>query len=90
MSYEKNQRVIVEITPRMRRIMAAKGVNWSTSSIRNNYVGRWVEVQGWMLFDIEHLNMAENTNPGNTKNWRATAWEIHPVTSITSVATHPR
>ncbi len=90
MSYEKNQRVIVEITPRMRRIMAAKGVNWSTSSIRNNFVGRWVEVQGWMLFDIEHLNMAEHTNPGNTKNWRATAWEIHPVTSITIAATHPR
>jgi hypothetical protein len=88
MSYEKNQRVIVEITPRMRRIMAAKGVNWSTSSIRSNYLGRWVEVQGWMLLDIEHLNMAEHTNPGNTKNWRATAWEIHPITSIAIAATH--
>ena len=88
MSNEKNQRVIVEITPRMRRIMATKGINWSTSFIRSKYLGRWVEIQGWMLLDVEHLNMAENTNPGNSKNWRATAWEIHPVTSITIVDHH--
>ncbi len=43
--------------------------------------GRWVKVRSWMLFDVEHLNEAENTAPGRG-NWRATAWEIHPVASV--------
>lgn len=82
MSAEKNQCLIIEITPGIRKIMAAKGEDWSTSAIRSKYLGRWVEVEGWLLYDFEHANMAENTRSGNTKNWRGTAWEIHPVTSI--------
>jgi hypothetical protein len=35
-----------------------------------------------MLFDVEHQNASENTAPGRERNWRATAWEIHPITSI--------
>jgi hypothetical protein len=35
-----------------------------------------------MLFDFEHVDQAENTNPGGAKNVRATCWEIHPVTAI--------
>lgn len=35
-----------------------------------------------MQFDINHDEDSENTNPQATKNWWATAWEIHPVTSI--------
>ena len=34
------------------------------------------------MFDTVHGDEAENTNPGGANNWRATAWEIHPVTSI--------
>ena len=45
-------------------------------------LGRWIEVRGWMLFDVEHQNQSENTAPGRERDWRATAWEIHPVTSI--------
>lgn len=82
MSNEKNECVIVEITPRLRKIMSAKGIDWSTSMIRSKYLGRWIEVEGWMLFDFEHSNMAENTHPNNLKNWRGTSWEIHPVTNI--------
>ena len=40
------------------------------------------------MFDTMHLNQAENTNPGGDKNWRATCWEIHPVTAI-KVSTPP-
>jgi hypothetical protein len=36
-----------------------------------------------MLFDTEHVGESENTAPGSPGNWRATAWEIHPVTGIT-------
>ena len=85
----KNKRVVAEITPRIREIMNLKGVNWSTRSLRDNYLGRFVEIEGWLLFDFEHKNAAENTNPGRPKNWRATAWEIHPITSIKLLDKNP-
>jgi len=81
-SYEKNNCVVIEVTPRLRKIMAEKGIDWSTLMLRSKYLGRWVEVEGWLFFDSEHSNKAENTNPGNLSNWRGTAWEIHPVTNI--------
>ena len=80
------QRVIVEVTPRWRAMMAANGVDWSTAALRRAYLGRWVRVTGWLLFDAEHANAAENTAPGRPRNWRATAWEIHPITAIEVVA----
>jgi hypothetical protein len=40
------------------------------------------DTSGWMTFDSQHANAAENTKPGGANNWRATAWEIHPVTDI--------
>ena len=82
-------RVVVEVTPRWRAIMASRGVDWSTGALRKNYLGRWVRVTGWLLFDREHANAAENTAPGRPRNRRATAWEIHPVTSI-ELAAPPR
>ena len=60
----------------------AKGEDWSTKKLRDKLLGRWVSFEGWLLFDEEHWNQAENTNPGRERNWRATAWEIHPVTSL--------
>ncbi len=84
----ENQRIIVEITPRIRALMKDKGIDWTTKSLRQKYLGRWIKVQGWLLFDEEHQRQAENTNPGNPKDWRATAWEIHPVTGIEAVSRH--
>ncbi len=83
------QRVIVEVTPRWRALMAAKGVDWSTPTLRKAYLGRWVRVTGWLLFDAEHANAAENTAPGRASDWRATAWEVHPITAI-EVVSRPR
>jgi hypothetical protein len=82
MAGSPSQRVIVEVTPRWRAMMAAQGVDWSTRALRDRLLGRWVKVRGWMLFDMEHQNESENTAPGRERNWRATAWEIHPITSI--------
>jgi hypothetical protein len=83
----ETQRVIVEVTPRLRILMNKKGVDWSTQTLQSDpqkkIKGKWVEVTGWMLFDTAHIKQAENTNPGNVTNWRATCWEIHPVTGIT-------
>lgn len=76
------QRIIVEVTPRLRQQMAKRGIDWTTATLHRQLKRKWVEVGGWMLFDSMHVDAAENTNPGNPKNWRATCWEIHPVTNI--------
>jgi len=82
MSGSASLRMIVEVTPRWRFLMSDSGTDWSTRALRDRFLGRWVKVRGWMLFDAEHQRDAENTAPGRAGNWRATAWEIHPVTSI--------
>ena len=74
--------VIVEITPRIRQLIQNQGKDWSTRTIRDKMLGRWVKVKGWLMFDEEHANQANNTNPGGERNWRGTCWEIHPITSI--------
>jgi hypothetical protein len=76
------QHMIVEVTPRGRAIVASKGKNWSTPNLHAILPGHGVTVTGWMMLDKEHCNAAENTNPGGPKNWRATCWEIHPVTEL--------
>jgi hypothetical protein len=74
--------VIVEVTPRWRALMAARGVDWSTATLRRQLLGRWVRVTGWLMFDAEHANAAANTAPGHPHDWRATAWEVHPITDL--------
>jgi hypothetical protein len=80
------QSVVVEVTPRLQAIMSASGIDWSTKTLRKQILHKWVKVRGWMTFDSQHANAAENTNPGGAHNWKATAWEIHPVTDIQYVA----
>ena len=74
--------MIVEVTPRGRAIMAAKGKDWSTANLRRTLLGRKITVVGWMMLDREHCNASENTNPGGAHNWRATCWEIHPISAL--------
>lgn len=74
--------MIVEVTPRARAMMAAKGKDWSTSNLKRTLTGRKLMVVGWMMLDKEHCNASENTNPGGAHNWRATCWEIHPISAI--------
>lgn len=79
------RRVIVEVTPRWRAALRDQGVDWSTATLQQTVEGHWVKVRGWLMFDAEHKAQAENTHPGGDRNWRATAWEIHPITAITIV-----
>jgi hypothetical protein len=76
--------MIVEVTPRMRAVMATKGKDWSTDNLRKTLLGHKIMVVGWMMLDKEHCNASENTNPGGAHNWRATCWEIHPVSALGS------
>lgn len=82
MSATYSKPLIAEVTPRLRYIMSQKGIDWSTKALRTDIKGRWVKITGWLLFDDEHADEADNTAPGRERNWRKTAWEIHPVTSI--------
>ncbi len=80
---EKTQSVVAEVTPRTRLLRRKSGRNdWTTAALKSEIQGKWIEVTGWLMFDFEHIHEAENTNPGGEKNWRATCWEIHPVTNI--------
>jgi hypothetical protein len=62
--------------------MAQQGLDWSTRTLRNTLLGRWVRIGGWLMFDGEHKQNAKNTVSGGAHIWRATVWEVHPITSI--------
>ncbi len=74
--------MIVEVTPRVRGQQRAKGVDWSSVTLKKQLTHHWVRFSGWLLFDDQHVREAENTNPGNKCNWRATCTEIHPIFGI--------
>lgn len=74
--------VVLEVTPRVRERARARGLDWSAAALRRELTGRRCRFEGWLLFDREHAGESENTAPGARGNWRATAWELHPVTAI--------
>ena len=76
------RRVVVEITPRWREFMSTQGEDWSQATLRQLLERRWVRFTGWLFFDFHHRGEAQNTATTGTNIWRATAWEIHPVTSF--------
>lgn len=80
-----NEQVVVEVTPKLRDWAAQQGIDWSEETLHAQLVGHWCEFEGWLYFDVGHAEEAENTAPRNPENWRATAWEIHPVTKITVI-----
>lgn len=76
------ERVILEVTPRMRDWAKARGMDWSDAALARELKGRRCRFEGWLLFDLNHEDESENVRPGAAANWRATAWELHPLTAI--------
>lgn len=76
------EQVVVEVTPLMREWAKRRDLDWSEDTLRREMAGRWCRFEGWLLFDEEHADESENISPGEEGNWRATAWEIHPVTRL--------
>lgn len=74
----KTEHVVVEVTPNL-------SIGSSEETLQNQLVGHWCEFEGWLYFDSGHAEESENISPGKPSNWRATAWEIHPVTKITVI-----
>jgi hypothetical protein len=74
--------VVLEVTPRSADAARARGEDWSLDALKRELTHRRCRFEGWLTFDREHAAESENTAPGNPVNWRATAWELHPVTRI--------
>jgi hypothetical protein len=80
----------VEVTPRIR--VRRQAIDWTTDVLRTKLKDHWVEFEGWLFFDVDHLTGAVNTDSDDTKqpaNWRATVWELHPVTKVTVLSGSP-
>lgn len=78
----QNEQVVLEVTPNFREWAGQRGWDWSEAALRSQLLDYWVEFEGWLYFDVGHAQESENTAPHNPENWRATAWEIHPVTKF--------
>ena len=81
----QSEHVVVEVTPKIRDWAAGQGMDWSEETLQKQLLGHWCEFEGWLYFDAGHAEESENISPGKPDNWRATAWEIHPITKITVV-----
>jgi len=86
---DESKHVIVEVTPQWRALIKSYGVDWTTPTPHRHLVGRWIRVTGWLFFDEEHANAARNTGVEGSHIWRATAWEIHPITTIQILPAKP-
>ncbi len=89
------EQIVLEVTPRVEANQpAARGnreeeardvaqlKDWSLETLQRELTSKRVRFEGWLFFDMSHAAESENTAPGRTNNWRATAWELHPVTKI--------
>ena len=66
-------------------MMEAQGVDWSTSNLKSTFKNKFVHIQGWLFYDASHNKEDFANDPNDNigrKNWRATCWEVHPITSI--------
>jgi hypothetical protein len=75
----KSEHVVVEVTPNLRQD------NWTEENLQAQLVGHWCEFEGWLYFDAGHDEDSENVAPHKPTNWRATSWELHPVTKISVI-----
>jgi hypothetical protein len=77
-----SEQFVVETTPRMEDLAKRQGGDWSEDALKGKLLGRMVRFEGWLFFDTSHAGESENIAPRTAGNWRATAWEIHPVTKF--------
>jgi hypothetical protein len=66
----------------MREWARRQGWDWSAETLKSKMLDHWCAFEGWLLFDSTHAQESENIAPGRAGNWRATAWEIHPITNF--------
>lgn len=76
----KETAVVVEMTPQYRADLAPV---WTTDALKK-ILGKQVRVVGQLMADNEHNNTKDNCGlPAHGATcWRASIWELHPVTSF--------
>lgn len=77
-----SEQMVLEVTPYFERLIAPQGSDWSEGKLRETLLGRWCRFEGWIFFDEVHAKESTNTFEEGSEIWRATAWEIHPITRI--------
>jgi WD40 repeat protein len=98
---DESKYVVVEITPRWEEKFGLNDSDYQRmlQALSDHIMHKWVRFDGWMLYDYIHENASKSTRPNQPTcpedgrehsecNWRATPWEIHPVTSWL-VVSHP-
>ncbi len=76
------EQIVFEITPRIETAARREGRDWSEETLKRELLGHWCSFEGWLFFDSDHAAASTNTALSSTNIWRATAWEIHPVTNF--------
>jgi hypothetical protein len=100
---DQTKYVVVEFTPRWEKKFQFDDRNYEAmrKAVEHQIGGKWVKFEGWMMFDFIHENASQSTSPGNPVcpndgkqhsgcNWRATPWEVHPVTAYTVLPGPPQ
>ena len=92
---DKTKYVVVEITPRWQNKFHLNDSDYDAmlASVKSDIEGKWVRFEGWMMSDSYHVSESKNTAAQGTPVcqdngsdpspcvWRATTWEVHPVTA---------
>ncbi|HSP63723.1 MAG TPA: hypothetical protein VLQ90_12120 [Pyrinomonadaceae bacterium] len=95
---DQSKYVVVEFTPRWEKKFHFNDSNYEVmrKAVEDQIKGKRVKFDGWMLYDFIHANASQSTSPNQPVcpndgqqhpncNWRATPWEVHPVTAYTVV-----
>ena len=93
---DQSKYVVVEFTPRWEQKFGFDDSDYDAmlQAVSDKIKDKWVKFEGWMLFDHIHADASQTTAPNNPVcvtegqtncNWRATPWEVHPVTAYTVV-----
>jgi hypothetical protein len=96
----KTKFVVVEITPRWQAKFNLDDSDYEAmlTKVKAEIVGKFVKFEGWMLYDSAHITESKSTGKSTTPTckddgndpkpciWRATPWEVHPVTKYTVVS----
>jgi hypothetical protein len=95
----KTKFVVVEITPRWQEKLNLDDSDYNAmlQEVKTQILHKFVRFEGFMMSDSFHITESKNTAaPGTPKCkddgndpkpcvWRATTWEVHPVTAYTVV-----
>lgn len=78
----KSAGIVMETTPRVR----AQGHPWTPDPLTAAATaGDSVRISGWLMYDPEHFAETTNYDPARPiagPKFRATLWEIHPITKL--------